>query len=141
MKLSIHLFLITFLVVFVINLLVVQARELRRSNNQAIVTSSGQSEQVNQSEQVEGLTGVRGTSNGNIELDFDFNCSSINCQSTLHDDDGLASITTVLSEMQREGICDRSSVMDERDWNVVKSFLKGRLEHLKNYCREKVCEA
>ena len=134
----IHLSLIIFLVTFITSQ-TVQSRDLKRNNNRAIVTSPGHSTS-DQSNQVEGITSVKTGTSGNMELNFDFDCDSINCRTTLKDDDGLASIIAVISEIRREAKCDPSNNIKPQDWNVIKSFLEERAEHLKNYCREKICQ-
>ena len=134
----IYLFLIIFSITFITSQ-PAQSRNLKRNNNRAFVTSSGNSTS-DRSHQVEGITGVKTGKKGNMELNFDFDCDSINCRTTLYDDDGLASIIAVISEIRREARCDPSNTIRQQDWDVIKSFLRERAEHLKNYCREKICQ-
>ena len=136
MRLLISLSSIMFLIIFTISQVVQSREQSARNKNRAFITFSGHSTPS----EVEGITSIRQSADGRVELDFDFNCSATNCKSTLYDNDGFASIVTVLSEIQRESICDRSSVMNRNDWNIVKSFLKRRLEHFKNYCQQEVCK-
>ena len=112
-------------------------------------------------ERIKGITGVRTGTDGNIELDFRFPCNNIlrnkmrmrmteepsdnrppqsnYCPSTLIDDDGMASIVAVLSEMRREAQCDNQNISSS-DWRVIRSFLEERANRLKNYCQEAICK-
>ena len=93
--------------------------------------------------QEHGLTGIERDGN-NVKLHFVF-CESgqSECErQTLTDDDGLASVTAVLSELKREYYCGPSvvNVNDEvPNWDQISTFIEDRLERSQDYCQEQVC--
>ena len=111
MKLSVNLTLIIFLMIFTIS-------QVTQAQSPPVINGP-----------VEGLTGVKTGTNGNMELEFTFKCdnnssrdfrkltsaiinpdsnrqgSSEYCKSTLTDDDGLGSVAAITSELRREIEC------------------------------------
>ena len=147
MKLSTHFYLMIFPVVLI-------ASQVAQAQVRPLPPSA--------SRPVEGITGVRTGTNGNIELEFTFQCDNNSsqlfrkgatvitpgansqnspennyCKSTLTDDDGLASIVAVITEVQREIKCHDAP--SPAEWNIIKAFLKERAEHLRRYCHEVIC--
>ena len=142
MRLSINLFLVIFLAIFTIS-------QVTQAQRPPVINKP-----------IEGLTDVKTGTNGNMELEFTFKCdnsfstkelnnivnpdsgrqdSSEYCKSTLIDDDGLGSVTAVVSELRREIECQDH--LSQADWNVIRSFLSERAEHLRSYCYKTICNS
>ena len=91
--------------------------------------------------------GVRGIEKDgdNIKLHFVFcNSDEPECRQTLTDDDGLASIIAVLSELKREYGCGEgiTNVDDEvPNWDQILSFIEDRISRLQDSCHDAVCNA
>ena len=62
---------------------------------------------------------------------------------TLVDDDGLASIVAVLSEIKREYHCGDRGVTDVNDevpdGDKIRDFIENRIFDLQDFCKESVC--
>ena len=109
----------------------------------AIISQIGWTQ--NQSEQY-GLSGIE-RDGDNVKLNFVF-CTPAQseCQrQTLTDDDGLASIVAVLSELKREYICSGEGVTNADDevphWDQISNFIEDRIIQLQDYCHESVCRS
>ena len=91
-----------------------------------------------------GLTGIE-RNGDNIQLHFIFcNPNQPDCsRQTLTDNDGLASIVAVLSEIKREYHCGSTGVTNERDavphWNQIKGFIEDQLIRSQDYCNQEIC--
>ncbi len=93
-----------------------------------------------------GLSGIE-RDGDNVKLNFVFcNHGQTECErQTLTDDDGVASIVAVLSELKREYICSGEGVTNADDevphGDQILGFIEDRIIHLQDYCQEAVCRS
>ena len=95
--------------------------------------------------QEHGLTGIEKEGN-NTRLHFVF-CNPdqpSECRrQTLIDNDGLASIVAVLSEIKREYHCGDQGVTNTNDevprWNQIRGFIEDRIFDLQDFCKDSIC--
>lgn len=100
--------------------------------------------QGQQTSQDYGMTGIERDGN-NLKLHFVFcNSDEQECRQTLVDDDGLASVVAVLSELKREYHCGQgvTNLDDEvPNWNQISVFLADHISRLQDSCQEAICES
>lgn len=93
---------------------------------------------------IESFVGLKNKTN--LRLHFNL-CSSgvrtrADCQHTLEDDDGMASVATILFELKREYLCDDSLSKNSLvpNWNSLNPFFEKALDDLIDKCTQRVCD-
>ena len=91
-----------------------------------------------------GLGGIE-RDGDSVKLQFLFCAANSSCErQTLTDDDGLASIVTVLSELKREYRCGEGVTNADDEvphWDQISNFIEDRIIQLQDHCQEAVCRS